>query len=229
MNWIKILVICLMGAAVGEAMRRQLNRLTYRCVAASDESDVARTVDEVDETALPAPGVRWWIPVVLGIGWGCVGWRCSTWLEVTGWANLLGWLAFSGIGLWMAAIDLDVRRLPDRSQILLAVVSVGFGVVICWEDPIRLAVGLGTGLACGLVFFIMHAISRGSLGLGDVKLVLTCGWWLGLISVAAVFAGLVISCVLAVAYSLLAKQRQFAFGPWLVAGTVIAGLMGQLS
>ena len=251
----EILIVGALGLAVGEIMRRRLNRLGYRLcpgemalatgdgnetsITSGDGDGTTRTSgdgdgmvcipEDVDETLLPVPGVRWWIPVVLGVGWACVAWRYpisfqQTWSDVTAWARLLGWLGFAGIGLGMAVIDLDVRRLPDRGQILLALVSVVFGVVICWEDPIRLAVGLASGLACGLVFLIMHAISRGSLGLGDVKLVMTCGWWLGLTSVASVFAGLLTSCVLAVAYSLLSKQRQFAFGPWLVAGTLTAGL-----
>jgi len=228
----EILIAGALGLIIGEVLRRRLNRLAYRLVpngSLTSGNVETTTVDDVDETALPSPGVRWWIPVVLAVAWACVGWRCPidfvrAWPDVAAWALLLGWLAFSGIGLGMSVIDLDVRRLPDQGQIMLAVVSIVFGVLICWQAPMRLLMGLGCGLACGLVFLVMHAISRGSLGLGDVKLVMTCGWWLALISLATVFAALMISCVLAVAYSLLSRQRQFAFGPWLVAGTVIAGL-----
>ena len=236
----EIVIVGALGLIVGEIMRRRLGRLGYRLAPAeevrisgmaseSTEADETGRTQEVDETALPVPGTRWWIPIVLGVVWGCVGWRCPVglmggWPAAARWAYFLGWLGFAGIGLGMAVIDLDVRRLPDRYQILLALVSIGFGVLVFWEFPIRLLVGLIAGLACGLVFLVMHAVSRGSLGLGDVKLVMTCGWWLGLTSVASVFAGLMVSCVLAVAYSLLSRQRQFAFGPWLVAGTVLAGL-----
>ena len=235
----EILIVGAMGLAVGEVMRRRLGRLEYRLAPAeetkigdmtSEPTDVdGDRTQEVDETALPAPGARWWVTVVLAIAWGCVGWRCPVgvirgWPDVVDWAHLLGWLAFAGIGLGMAVIDLDVRRLPDRYQILLALVSIVFGVLTFWQFPIRLLVGLVAGVVCGLIFLVMHAVSRGSLGLGDVKLVMTCGWWLGLNSVASVFAGLLASCVLAVAYSLLSRQRQFAFGPWLVTGTLIAGL-----
>jgi len=233
-----IVIVGLVGLVVGEVMRRRLNKLTYRLAPDEHEADeTARTAEvdeevrteEVDETALPSPGARWWCPAVLGIAWGCVGWRCPVvlphgWPDIMDWIHLLGWLAFCAIGLWMAAIDLDVRRLPDRGQVILAIVMVLCGVLISWEEPIRLAYGLGAGLVCGLAFLLMHAMSRGGLGLGDVKLVMTCGWWLGLTWLTSVFAALMISCVLAVAYSLLARQRQFAFGPWLVAGTLIAGL-----
>jgi len=247
MNWLKILVIGLMGLIVGEMMRRRLNELTYRLApseevdgtipasgdgdetARTPENEKARTPEDEDETLLPSPGSRWWIPAIVAIAWGFIAWRCPLGVvpdqrDVTGWARLLGWLTFSAVGLAMAVIDLDVRRLPDRGQILLAGASLIFGVLAMWEDPIRLAYGLGAALACGLAFLLIHVLSRGGLGLGDVKLVMTCGWWLGLISLTSVFAGLMVSCILAVAYSLLARQRQFAFGPWLIAGTVIAGL-----
>ena len=246
MYWLKILVIGLMGLIVGEMMRRRLNTLTYRLAPSevadgttptSDDGEVpartpkepARTPEDADETLLPSPGSRWWIPAIAAIAWGFIAWRCPLDAvpdqpDVTGWARLLGWLAFSAVGLAMAVIDLDVRRLPDRGQILLAGASLFFGVLIAWGTPIRVAYGLGSALACGLAFLLIHVLSRGGLGLGDVKLVMTCGWWLGLISLTSVFVGLMASCILAVAYSVLARQRQFAFGPWLVAGTVIAGL-----
>jgi len=225
----EIVIVGALGLAVGEVMRRRLNRLGYRLAPAEQETDGADRTPEVDETALLAPGTRWWITVVLGVVWGCVGWRCPVgwvrgWPDAAEWAYFLGWLGFAGIGLGMAVIDLDVRRLPDRYQILLALVTLVFGILAFWEFPIRLLVGLVAALVCGLVFLVMHAVSRGSLGLGDVKLVMTCGWWLGLTSVPSVFAGLMVSCVLAVAYSLFSRQRQFAFGPWLVAGTLVAGL-----
>lgn len=186
--------------------------------------------DVVDETALAPPGARWWIPVVLAAAWGCAVWLCpvgtgAAMTSVGQWARLLGWLAFAAIGIWLAAVDLDVRRLPDRGQMLLAGVCVVCGALAMWDHPARLLVGLGAGIGCGLGFLLIHMLSRGGLGLGDVKLIVTCGWWLGLISLTSVFAGVVAACVLAVAYSIVSRNRQFAFGPWLVAGTMIAGLM----
>jgi hypothetical protein len=134
-------------------------------------------------------------------------------------------MAFSAIGSWMAAVDMDVRRLPDPAQFLLAVTTILAGLGCAWSDPVRLLMGFTTGLVCGVAFLAIHMLTRGDLGLGDVKLVIICGWWLGLISPTAVFAGLLVGCLLAVLYSALARVRQFAFGPWLVAGTIIAGLV----
>ena len=202
------------GLVVGEIIRRWLNQLKYRV-----------TWEDNDEMDLPQPGSRWWVPLALGICWGCAMWLIPPTYSLSSWAHVLGWMAFSAIGAWMAAVDMDVRRLPDAAQLLLAGTTILAGVVFAGSDPIRLLMGLTTGLVCGVAFLAIHMLTRGDLGLGDVKLVMICGWWLGLISPTAVFAGLFVGCLLAVLYSALARVRQFAFGPWLVAGTIIAGLV----
>jgi len=145
-------------------------------------------------------------------------------LSVAALTEVLGWFAFSAIGTWLAAVDLDVRRLPDGGQLLLAIVALVFGVIMAGGQPARLVTGVAVALICGTLFLIIHAISRGSLGLGDVKLVMTCGWWLGVGSITAVFAGLALACLAGVVFSLVTRSREFAFGPWLVLGTVVAGL-----
>lgn len=213
-----IILAALLGLSTGELMRHRLGRLAYRLGPAGP--------DEEDETGLPAPGHRWWVPPVLALGWAGTVWANTTApMSYPGAVRLAGWLVFCGVGLWMSAIDLDVRRLPDTGQLALVLTLVPCGVAACWDHPARLLYGLGAALGCGLAFLLVHLVSRGSLGFGDVKLVAICGWWLGLVSLSAVYAGVTAGCLLAVAFSLLARQRQFAFGPWLVAGTVAAGLI----
>jgi len=212
-----IIIAAIAGLVAGEVMRRRLNRLGYR---------LAEGEDGHRETDLPLPGRRLWIPAVLAVAWGSTVWVVLDDVHSPAqWVRTAGWLVFTAIGLWLGAIDLDVRRLPDAGQIWLAVVAVVGGVILNWDHPTRLLVGLGAAVACGLAFLIIHVISRGNLGLGDVKLIMTCGWWLGLSSWTAVYAGLVAGCLLAVVYAAAARVRQFAFGPWLVAGTLAAGLI----
>ena len=221
-----VLVAAVAGWLVGEPMRRRLNRLGYRLEPTA--------ADLTDETSLPDPGPRRWVPWLLAIAWaGTVAaalWRSP--LGGTGHKDLMatapnpwwvgGCLALSTIGLWLAVIDLDVRRLPDQGQLALAVALLACGAGLAWGQPTHLLTGLAAGVACGLIFLILHAASRGQLGLGDVKLVLIAGWWLGCQSVTAVYAGLVAACLLGVAYALVTRVRTFAFGPWLVAGTLLA-------
>ncbi|MDR0283937.1 MAG: A24 family peptidase, partial [Propionibacteriaceae bacterium] len=214
-----VLLAAVLGGLTGEVMRRRLNRLAYR--------RPPEAADDPDETAFATPGRRFWVPVVLAGTWAALGWRVLDETAVSdplNWVRFAAWLAFAGIGAWLAVIDLDVNRLPDRGQLVLATLMVAAGVCLAWGEPGRLLTGLGAGLVCGLGFLIVHTISRGGLGLGDVKLIAICGWWLGLSSVAAVFAGVIAACLLGIAFSLVKRVRQFAFGPWLVAGTVLAGL-----
>ena len=215
--WIGIAAV--VGLGCGEFLRRRLNRLAYRLEADPDSEETA-------ETDLPAPGRRWWIPLVLAAGWAGIVWASApeTW-SITESARLVSWLGFATIGLWLSAIDLDVQRLPDSGQLWLAAVTVVGGVVVDWDHPARLLVGLAAGCGCALLFWLIHLFSRGGLGLGDVKLVATCAWWLGLFSLTAVYAAIGIGCLLGLAYSLVTRTRSFAFGPWLIAGTLVAGLV----
>jgi len=223
------------GLVVGEILRRRVNRLGYRLPALKpdevDEVDGVDESDEVDETALPSPGPRWWIPIVLGLVWAAttvlgpeVGGSHGGW-SLSAVVLHAGWLAFSTVALWLAVIDLDVRRLPDSGQVLLAVIVVTCSVLLTWGHPGRLLACAGAAMGCGLVFFAIHAIGKGSMGLGDVKLVMTCAWWLALTSMTTVFAGLVAACLLAVLFAALTRARTLAFGPWLAAGTLVAGLL----
>ncbi|MDR2974442.1 MAG: A24 family peptidase [Propionibacteriaceae bacterium] len=239
-----IILATIGGILIAELMRRRLARLDYRLggEAMSDRTgasgatalpevsgDTKSDDDVIDETRLPSPGPRRWMLVVLGLTWAGILWAlCAegTPQDLTQWARLVTWLAFSAVGLWLAVIDLDVQRLPDRAQVVLALAMLMGGVLTAWNEPLRWAVGLGVALACGAAFLLVHVISRGGLGLGDVKLVMTCGWWLALTSPVAVVAAVAAACVLGLIYCLVIRSRQFAFGPWLIAGSLLAGLTG---
>ena len=207
-----------LGLGCGLFLRWRLNRLDYRLEEIKDADGLA-------ETDRATPGKRWWIPVILAVAWAGLGWGVVTEMGTGQWVRLVGWLAFSVIGMWLSVIDLDVQRLPNSAQLILAVITISCGIISYWDQPDRMLLGLIVGLGCGLGFWLIHLISRGGLGLGDVKLIMTCGWWLGLASLTAVYAAIGTGCVFGLAYSWLTKTRQFAFGPWLIAGTLIAGLV----
>ncbi|MCL2785169.1 MAG: prepilin peptidase [Propionibacteriaceae bacterium] len=211
------------GLVIGELIRRRLNRLTYRLPASYSQ--------DRDETVLASPGPRRWIPVILAAGWASTAlssfWDAES-TQASTWVYLLGWMIFCGVGMWLSVIDLDVQRLPDRGQLVLGGAAFVCGIGLTWGEPTRLLAGLGAALGCGLAFTAIHIISKGALGLGDVKLVMTCGWWLGIISLPAVFTGLLTACLLAIAVSIITRKKEFAFGPWLVTGTLVAGQLPHL-
>lgn len=199
-----------------------------------------RRPDEVDERA---PGRRWWVPPALGVSGALVAHR--VWQvedgAVPGWpvALVLG-VALLVVVLacvTMAAIDLDVHRLPDRIMFpTMGVLAVGLLLAALvgggWEPLVRALLG---GLAGGGLYLLIALLSlaRGSLavGLGDVKLAVLLGGALGWFGwsevVLGIYGGFVVGGLWALA--LLALRRvswagDFAYGPAMMLGALL-GLM----
>jgi len=209
------------GGLIGQWLRRSTARLRYRHRPAPAAPDVTpdATPDDIDEQALPLPGARWWMPLAGALAWAGVAWRAET-----DWRAYLLWLPFVTIGLYLAAVDLDVCRLPDRAQLGLAAAGLLAGLAATWTEPRRWLYALGWTLGVAGLFWLIHLVGRGALGFGDVKLAATCGWLLGLSGLSAVWAGLGLSCLLALAYALVRRSKSVAFGPWLILGSLVAGL-----
>ncbi len=72
---------------------------------------------------------------------------------------------------WLAAVDLDVARLPDRILVPATIwTTLGVAVTMWITSPLA---GAGASLAaalCGGGFQILHLVGGGKLGFGDVKL-----------------------------------------------------------
>src|SRR5215203_1304778 len=77
------------------------------------------------------------------------------------------------LGPWLAAVDLDVQRLPDKIiyPLLGWQAIAGIMMSLMTGDPSLAWRALGGGLIALLGFELLHLTSRGGLGFGDVKLV----------------------------------------------------------
>ncbi|EEW51114.1 peptidase, A24 family [Corynebacterium efficiens YS-314] len=146
-------------------------------------------------------------------------------------AELIG-LAAAAVGCTLLmVIDLAVCRLPDRlvAATLLALV-LGFlasaAVGGTWNDWVR---ALLAGLVLLLGYFALAFIAPAGLGLGDVKFAAVVGVFLGWFSWQHVAIGtllaFVLNVVVAVAVLLTRcgnRKTDIPFGPWMVAGAVLA-------
>lgn len=146
-------------------------------------------------------------------------------------AALPAYLFFVAAGVALAAIDLDVQRLPNAivyfSYGALAILLSGASVVEGSFEPLaRAALG---GLALFGFFLALAIISPKGMGLGDVKFAGVVGAALGFLSYPAVvvgtFAAFVLGGAAGAALMLARRARRTSsipFGPAMVAGAFVA-------
>lgn len=149
------------------------------------------------------------------------------------WVGYGVWLYILTSLIFLGAYDLKWYLLPDR--ILLPAIGVGaawlmvqavmeasFGVLIPY---------FGSALLAGGVFYAIAALSGGKwLGGGDIKLVFLMGLVLGptktLLALLFAFNSAALIGLALIGLKLKTRKDLIPFGPFLVAGTIIAYLLG---
>jgi len=180
-----------------------------------------------DETHLPRRRV-WWVVPALGLGEAVLGWRLAgTPAVLATFALALVWM----IGL--AAIDVDVRRLPDRwtlpaypaAALLLAGCAVGEGAWGSWWSALGCAVG------SGVAYLVLSMLNPAGLGLGDVKLAggigMLTGWFGWPAAFAAIFVAFVLGGLVGVVVAVrtgAGRKATFPFGPAMLAAAYVVVL-----
>jgi leader peptidase (prepilin peptidase) / N-methyltransferase len=164
-----------------------------------------------------------------GVLFAAVGARFAT-----SWA-LPAYLVLAGALIAISAIDLEHYIIPNR-----IVYPVGFMVVPLfalaallshnWHAFERALLG---GLACFAVLFVIHMISPGGMGFGDVRLCFLLGLALGWLGWPEVYFGLLagflygsVIGVTLIALRLRKRKQHLPFGPFLAAGTMTVMLFG---
>ncbi|HYI62092.1 MAG TPA: prepilin peptidase [Acidimicrobiales bacterium] len=143
------------------------------------------------------------------------------------WALVPFLLLFSAL-LAQAVIDLELYRLLDRITfpVLGASVVLVAGVSLVEGDAGRVAYAAAGAVGYFLVLFVPGMLFPRGMGLGDVKLALLMGLYLGWIHPVLVMFALIGACLLGVvAGGVLyvargGRSAEFPFGPWLAVGCV---------
>jgi leader peptidase (prepilin peptidase) / N-methyltransferase len=137
------------------------------------------------------------------------------------------------LGVALAAIDLGHRRLPNA--LVLPSYAIGAALLLLAalvrQEPGAFARAL-LGMAAMFGFYLVLALlHQGGLGFGDVKLAGVLGLYLGYLGIAELLVGAFLGFLLgglAGAGLLLTRratrQSHIPFGPFMVAGTVVAVL-----
>ena len=216
------MVVGFLGAVLGVVLGRFLAGLTLS-VPAGD----------------PVLGKRWWrggqasprrigiVTALAAVAFGAVAGA------VGGEPQLPAYLWLAGVGVTLAVIDIETLRLPDR----LTLPSYPVGLVLLAIPADWPALGravLAAAITGGAGFLLALLGPRGGLGLGDVKLLGLLGLFLGWLGWGVLVVGVALGFVLGavVAGGMLASRRaglrdHLAFGPWLIAGALVAVVAGR--
>lgn len=209
-TWLLLAGGVTLGAAAGVLAHRTLQRARYRLE---------------DERDLPRRGTLWLPPAVAAtVGLVAVGW----WGETPLLAVVLA--CYTVVLAVLTAIDLDVRRLPDRITLpLIPATAAAVGLVtVVAADYASLGRALLGGVALGAFYFAQVIVARGNgMGLGDVKLSVSLGILLGclswshvLLATACAYLTALLVGVFLILFRGGNRRTLIAFGPHMALGAV---------
>ena len=155
--------------------------------------------------------ISWRYPIVefaTGVGFALVAWKSIYWSDY-----LVGSVFFSLL-LVLALIDLEHKLLPNKLTLSGLAIGLLFSL-LGWNLPFFSSLLGGTvGFA---LLFVIALISRGGMGMGDVKLMALIGSFLGWKAVFYVlFGGALFGSIGGLMYLYITKQDRktpIPFGP----------------
>jgi len=120
-----------------------------------------------------------------------------------------------------AIIDIRKKRIPDKLVLAGTVAGLAFVLIDPQREFLNSILG---GVTAGLVLLLIHYITKGGLGLGDVKLFGCSGIFLGFESTVS---AMLISAILSGLFSMVLiclnpdnKKREIPFAPFILAGVL---------
>jgi leader peptidase (prepilin peptidase)/N-methyltransferase len=150
-------------------------------------------------------------------------------------AALPAFLYLGAVGVALALIDVDVKRLPNAivlpsyvvAVVLLGVAAFAHGE---WSNLVRALLGMAALFA---FYFLLVLVYPSGMGFGDVKLAGVLGLYLGYLGWAEViaggFLGFLFGGIVGGGLMMLRKagrKSQIPFGPFMLAGALVAIVAG---
>jgi leader peptidase (prepilin peptidase)/N-methyltransferase len=150
--------------------------------------------------------------------------------------ELPAFLYLGAIGVALALIDIDVKRLPNAIVLpsyLVGATLLGLAAAIesSYSDYLRAGLGMA---ALFSLYFLLAFLYPAGMGFGDVKLAGVLGMYLGWLGWAEVvsgaflgflFGGVVGAALMAVRKA--GRKSQIPFGPYMLLGALVAILAGD--
>ena len=146
----------------------------------------------------------------------------------------LTWILFVALGVALSAIDIKLHRLPDAltGASALSLLLLIIAQSIANSDSAIIFSAIITGTIVFTCFFLLRVISRGGMGLGDVKFSFSTGLLTGSYSttttIVSLYATFIASGIVALWLILRKKgnsKSRIPLGPYLFAGVVVSYLL----
>lgn len=193
---------------------------------ASGPGEAAEAAAAPAEPAEPRPWQpvvrRWWLPITLLT----VALEAGVLLRLGLHWSTLPVALFATTAVVLAVADFAVLRLPNifTEPTGLAVFAALAAQAVAEHRPHHMLTELYCGLAVALFYQLLRLLSRGGLGVGDVKVGAVAGALLGARGVQQVFDGMLVAYVVTLviaAVMLTQKKKQFPYGPGILFGTLL--------
>lgn len=143
----------------------------------------------------------------------------------------LGYLVLAVAGVVLSVVDLVERRLPDVLvwPTAAAVVLLLAAAALLELRPLGAVGAVAGAIGLFVVYLVLALITRGGIGMGDVKLAAACGAALGFLGVRTWLVGLAagfllngLASVVALALRRTTLRGSLPFGPAMIAGVFVA-------
>ena len=129
--------------------------------------------------------------------------------------------------LVISLIDIQWMIIPNGILIFLFIIGILYQVFF---DKAMIESILGF-FAVSVPLFLIHVITGGQMGMGDIKLMAVAGWILGWKKIVlALFLGSVLGSFIGITFMLIRimhRKQRIPFGPFLSGGIMISALYGE--
>lgn len=129
--------------------------------------------------------------------------------------------------LVMAGIDLEKRIIPNSLVAVLALWSLAWQLLYPQDQWSSMLLGMAAG---GAIFLLIFLVSRGGMGIGDIKLISVLGFlagWPGIIMVILLaFCLGAVSGIVLLALKKAGRKTALPFGPFIALGYFIYNFWG---
>jgi len=148
--------------------------------------------------------------------------------------NLIPLVVFIGFGTRLSAIDIKVHRLPNQLVAWFTATQIATLIALSLDDINDLKLPVLVAVGTSAIYLILFVLSRGSLGMGDVKfafpLGLIVGWYapeLWLIAIFGTFLSAGVVALVGIIAKRMNRESKLALGPYMFLSTLLTCVVGM--